>query len=175
MDAVSNFDAAVEHVRIEEQGLVDNPKDTGGRTNFGITQRLLDDTRAAYPHMGLPLKVDDLTWGQAREIYRLQFWMPLRGEDLPLHVSLALLDAAVNSSVPRAAKWLQLALGVKADGWIGVQTIRAARIAEPKALLNEFHARRAFHFMLQDDIDDTFGLGWARRLFSTYSASREVE
>lgn len=174
MDAL-NFDTAVAHVKLEEKGFVDNPSDPGGRTNFGITQRLLDDTRAAYLSLGLPVKVEDLTWPQAREIYRLQFWIPLRGDDLPLHVSLPLLDGAVNSSVARAAKWLQLALGVKADGWIGMQTIRAARTAPPKPMLNEFFARRALHYMLQDDIDDVFGLGWARRLFDTYSAAREVE
>lgn len=172
---MSNFDAAVEHVRVQEKGLVDNPSDPGGRTNFGITQRLLDDARTSYPLLALPATVDDLRWGQTRELYRLQFWAPLHGDELPLYVSLPLLDAAVNSSVPRAAKWLQLACGVKADGWIGMQTIRAARAAQPKALLNEFHARRAFHYMLQDDIDEVFGLGWARRLFETYSAAREVE
>lgn len=175
MIPISSFDVAVEHVRREEGGLVDNPDDPGGRTNFGITQRLLDQARAAYPPEPLPLLVDNLTWPQAREIYRGHFWVALRGDQLPLCIALPLLDAAVNSSVPRAAKWLQLALGVPADGWIGMQTISAVRAAEPKRVLNEFFARRAYHYMLQDAIDDTFGLGWARRLFKTYSSAREVE
>jgi lysozyme family protein len=172
---VSNFDRAVAHVKVEEKGYVNNPDDPGGATNFGITQQLLDDVRGAYAQQGYPASVKDLTWPQAREIYRLHFWQPLHGGELPLHVSLPLLDAAVNSSVTRAAKWLQSALGVAADGWIGAKTIRAARAADPKTLLNEFHALRAYHYMMQDAIDDKFGLGWARRLFDTYSAAREVE
>lgn len=171
---MSNFDVAVEHVRKEEGGLIDNPRDPGGRTNFGITQRLLDDMRSAYPAEGLPQRVDDLTWTQASDIYRVHFWKPLRGDDMPTYIGLSVLDSAVNSSVPRAVQWLQLALKVKADGWIGTQTIAAIRSARPIELLNEFSARRAHHYMLQDATDDTFGLGWARRLFRTYAASREV-
>lgn len=174
--AAVKFDVAVEHVRLEEKGLVDHPDDPGGRTNFGITQRLLDDVRAAYPRAKYPRTVDELTWPLAREIYRVHFWTPLRGDDLPLYIGIALLDAAVNSNVARASKWLQMALDVPADGWIGAQTLAAARAAEPIPLLNEFSARRAFHFMMQDSIDDKFGLGWARRLFRTYSVAmlREV-
>lgn len=167
----SNFDVAVEHVRREEGGLVDNPRDPGGRTNFGITQRLLDDVREAYPISDFPRTVDDLTWTQARDVYRLQFWKPLHGDELPLYIGIALLDAAVNASVSRAARWLQLSLGVTADGWIGAQTLRAARAADAVSLLNEFSARRAHHYMLQDSIDDDFGLGWARRLFRTYAVA----
>jgi len=170
----ASFSTAVEHVRLEEKGLVDNPRDPGGRTNFGITQRLLDDVRTAYPGAKFPQRVDDLTWLLARDIYRLHFWEPLRGDELPLYIGIAVLDAAVNSSVSRAAKWLQLALGVKADGWIGAQTLRATRQADPVLLLNEFSARRAHHYMLQDEIDDDFGLGWARRLFRTYALAERI-
>lgn len=172
----SNFDVAVEHVKIEEGGLVDRASDPGGRTNFGITQRLLDAARAAYPADELPRTVDELAWTQARGIYRTHFWEPLRGDQLPPGVSLAVLDAAVNAGANRAARWLQQSLGVPADGWIGARTIAAARAAEPLALLGEFSARRAYHYMLQDSVDDEYGLGWARRLFRTYAAAaREVQ
>jgi len=165
------FETAVEHVRLEEGGLVDNPKDPGGRTNFGITQRLLDEVRAAYPRSRFPARVDDLTWAQARDIYRMHYWQPIRGDELPEGVSLMMLDTAVNCGANRAAKWLQAALGVTADGWIGAQTIAATRVQPPLAVLSEISARRAFHYMQQDSIDDEFGLGWARRLFRTFNAS----
>ncbi len=171
MDGLTGFDIAVEHVRSEEGGLVDNPLDPGGRTNFGITQRLLDQCRAASPRAGFPARVDDLTWSQARDIYRSQFWQPMRADELPDGLSLLMLDTAVNCGVNRAAKWLQLALGVPSDGWIGARTIAAARAQAPLAVLSELSARRAHHYMLQDSIDDEFGLGWARRLFRTFNAS----
>lgn len=168
---MSDFDIAVEHVRDEEGGLIDRPSDPGGRTNFGITQRLLDEVRRAYPADAYPAKVDDLTWEQAREIYLVHFWRPLRGDDLPPGISLMLLDSAVNSSVSRAAKWLQSSVGVAADGWIGMKTLAAVRRAQPLAVLSEISARRAFHYMTQDSIDDEYGLGWARRLFRTFNAA----
>lgn len=170
----SPFDVAVEHIRREEGGLVDNPKDPGGRTNFGVTQRLLYDIRETYPRTRWPTRVDDLTWTQARDIYQIHFWLPMRGGDLPTHTSIAVLDAAVNVGVERAVKWMQSAAGQKPDGWIGAKTLLGVRSVNPIAWLNEFSALRAYHYMLQDSIDDTFGLGWARRLFRTYAASREV-
>jgi lysozyme family protein len=171
LPAPSKFDVAVAHVLREEGGLVDNPKDTGGRTNYGITQRVLDAMRDTYPLAGLPLRVDELTPGQAIDIYRSQYWMPVRGDDMPAGIGLALLDSAVNQGANRAAKWLQFAAGVQADGWIGARTIAAVYATPPLALLSEFCARRAYHYMLQDSIDDEFGLGWARRLFRTFNAA----
>lgn len=171
---MSGFDSAIEHVRSEEGGYVDNPLDPGGRTNFGITQRLLVRVRSSYPGLKLPLDVADLTWLQARDVYRVEFWKPLRGDELPAYIALSLLDAAVNSGAARAVKWLQLALRVDASGSMDARTLMQLRAAKPVELLNEFSARRAHHYMLQDSTDDTFGLGWARRLFRTYSASRGV-
>lgn len=165
------FDAAVAHVLLEEKGLSDHPNDPGGRTNLGITQRLLDEVRKLSPTLNLPLKVDHLTAAHAREIYRLHFWDAVRGDELPRAIALFTLDAAVNSSPARAIRWLQLALGVKADGWIGARTLAAARHADVRTLLGELSARRAHHYMLQDETDDDFGLGWARRLFRTYNAA----
>lgn len=167
----TSFDIAVAHVLLEEAGLVDNPNDPGGRTNLGITQRLLDRVRKARPELNLPRTVDELVPAQAREIYRLEFWRPLHGDELPAALALWMLDTAVNQGVPRAVKWLQQALGVKADGWIGSHTIGVAHDANLVRTLSECSARRAYHYMLQDSIDDDFGLGWARRLFRTYNAS----
>lgn len=168
---MAGFDVAVDHVRREEGGLVDNPLDPGGRTNFGITQRLLDQVRTAYPRSRWPARVDDLTWEQASSIYRMQYWQPIRGDELPDGLSLMMLDTAVNCGANRAAKWLQAALGVPADGWIGGQTIAATRVQPLFTVLSELAARRAHHYMLQDSIDDEFGLGWARRLFRTFNAA----
>jgi len=168
------FDFAVEHIRREEGGLVDHPIDPGGRTNFGITQRTLDVARTAFGDLQLPTRVDELTWQQAREIYRRQYWQPIRGDELPAPLALAALDAAVNASPQRATRWLQQALRVPADGWLGAQTILAAQRCDLAKVLAEFGARRAHHYMLQDATDDVFGLGWARRLFRTHDAAKEL-
>ena len=167
----SAFDAAVSHVLLEEGGWSDHPNDPGGRTNFGVTQATLDDMRRLYPALNLPAEVGKLSTAHAKAIYRVHFWPAIRGDDLPRGLALWMLDAAINQGPSRAVRWLQQAANVKADGWIGARTIAAAKAADPHALLSEMSARRAHHYMLQDSIDDDFGLGWARRLFRTYSAA----
>lgn len=169
-----SFDKFAEHIRKEEGGYSNNPVDPGGATNMGITQRELDRSRAAYPDLRLPLNVKDLTWPQAKEIYRRNYWNEVRGDDLPVGIGLLVADAAVNQGTVRAKRWLQEAAGVKVDGWIGPGTLSAVRKANQLELMGEVAARRAHHYMLQDSIDDTFGLGWARRLFRIYNAALEA-
>lgn len=168
-----SFDAFAEHIRSEEGGLTDNKLDPGGRTNFGITQRQLDAARIAYPDLKLPAKVDDLTWNQARELYRRDYWLPIRGEELPAGVALLVGDSAVNQGPSRAIRWLQQAAKVKPDGHIGPVTLAAVNAADEKSLLTEIAAQRAYQYMKLDSIDDEFGLGWARRLFRTFVSALE--
>lgn len=165
----SNFDLAAELVRIHEGGLVDHPNDPGGRTNFGITQATLDASRELYAT--LPATVDELLWEQAKFIYRHHYWEPIRGDDLQLAISLMVFDCAVNQGVARSVRFLQQALSVKVDGWMGAKTLAAALKQNPQKTLIELASRRAYHYMLQDETDDDFGLGWARRLFQTYNAA----
>lgn len=170
-----SFDAFAEHIRKEEGGLVDHPSDPGGRTNMGVTQRKLDAARTAYPALRLPSKVDDLSWSQAREIYSRDYWQPVRGDDLPPGIGLLVGDAAVNQGPSRAIKWLQQAARVSADGNLGPMTLAAVKTADQKALMVEYASRRAYHYMTLDAIDDTFGLGWSRRLFRTFTAALEAK
>ena len=89
----------------------------------------------------------------------------MRGDDLPPALALLVFDAAVNNGVARAARWLQQALGVTADGAIGPVTLAAigARAGDGEALCAEVLARR-MDFMAALPTWRTFGLGWARRL-----------
>jgi lysozyme family protein len=100
-----NFDEAFAKLLIHEGGTVDNPKDPGGLTRFGISKR-------SYPH----LAIDTLTEWDAKQIYRRDFWDAIHGEDLPKTLRFDLFDGAVNSGPAQATKWLQRALGVEDDG-----------------------------------------------------------
>jgi len=51
-----------------EGGFVDNPKDPGGRTHYGITAATLASARAKLKDAGLPEDVKDLTKEQALAI-----------------------------------------------------------------------------------------------------------
>lgn len=170
------FERCLAHTLGIEGGLSNHPKDPGGLTNFGVTQELLDRVRVQYrpQFSSFPTSVIDLKVEQASFLYQLVFWEENKCGEFPLPLALAYFDAMVNSNVSKVRKWLQKALQVTPDGWIGPGTIDAAKKLTPWDLakaISEFHALRAYNYMLQDDIDDDFGLGWARRLINTHNVS----
>lgn len=149
-----NFDACLAEVLRHEGGLVDHPRDPGGLTNFGISQR-------SYPKEN----IRGMTRERAGQIYRRDFWNAVKGDDLPAGVDLVAFDAAVNSGPLRGAKWLQAGLGVTQDGKIGPATIAAARKSDAGMVINRAcDARMAFLRSL--GTWPTFGKGWARRVDS---------
>lgn len=157
----SNYPAIMRETCRWEGGYVNHPKDPGGATNMGITQRTMD---SELPYVkGLPVHVRDISQSQAADIYRRSYWLPVRGPQLPSGLDHVAFDGAVNSGVSRGAKWLQVSLGVKADGVIGPNTIAAARLAYiPDVVTRACDTRRGFLRGLR--IFDTFGKGWMRRV-----------
>lgn len=156
--------AAIDAVLAHEGGYVDHPADPGGATNRGITIAVLAEYR------GKPVTKDDvraLTEAEARAIYRARYWTPIRGDDLHPAVAYVTMDAAVNSGVSRAARWLQQAVGVAADGAIGPRTIDAAAKADPAHVVETCCAER-LAFLQSLKTWPMFGRGWERRV-------REVE
>jgi len=74
----------------------------------------------------------------------------------------ALLDAAVNSELTQALKWLQKALDIEADGVVGPQTKKALQSAD-NALEGRFLGHRLL-FMANLKNWDSFSEGWAKRI-----------
>lgn len=166
------FRLALAHTAAWEKGKANHPKDPGGVTNMGMTQALYDKMRTKYPELATwPASVNDLTPEQVNHCFQLEFWMPCHCAELPEALAVAVFDAAVNTGAGDARRWLQKALGVKVDGWIGPGTLAAARSCNQLKALSEFHALRAWSYMLQDAIDDDFGLGWSRRLIDTHNVA----
>ena len=161
------FARAMGFVLRKEGGFVDHPSDPGGATNHGVSLRyavrlgrLLDldndgDVDAADIRLVTPKIAGDL--------YRKDFWAPVNGSDLPPALAVVAFDAAVNCGAPRAARWLQAAVGATQDGAIGPRTLAAARAADPRAAVAEMLALRMVHHANQPTIRD-FGLGWFRRI-----------
>jgi lysozyme family protein len=63
----------------------------------------------------------------------------------------------------RAAKLLQTALGVTADGIIGRETLGVAANTDPDEFLDKFSAAKE-HFYRGLQTFDVFGKGWLRRV-----------
>lgn len=107
----------------EEGGYVNDPADSGGATNRGVTQntynlfrdRLNQDRR----------HVRYLTIDETEKIYE-GYWTDSRADRLPSGLALMHFDFAVNAGFRRAALTLQEVLEVEADGVIGPKTLAAA-------------------------------------------------
>lgn len=164
---MSAFDLAVSAVLKHEGGYVDHPADPGGATNRGVTLKVLEAYR------GKPVTKDDvraLTEAEARAIYRHRYWMPIRGDDLPGSVAYCVFDAAVNSGVSQASKWLQRSVGAKDDGIIGPGTLALAGKVDAARLVAKFcDTRLAFLKTLKTW--PTFGKGWERRVHEVEEAA----
>ena len=142
-----------------EGGYVNHPKDPGGRTNMGITQRTYQN------FYGRPVTEEEMKTmprKDATEIYKSMYWDEVRGDDLPAGVDICVFDWSVNSGINRAARALQKAVGAYPDGILGPKTMLAIEAQSPDTTINKIsEAREAFYRRLS--IFDTFGRGWLRR------------
>ena len=86
-----SFDAALAFVLAREGGYVNDPRDPGGETNFGICKR-------SYPAED----IKNLTKQRAGEIYKQDFWDALGLDQYPAGLTLAMFDTAVNLGKSRA-------------------------------------------------------------------------
>jgi lysozyme family protein len=159
----STYDLAISAVLKHEGGFVNHPKDPGGATNRGITQRTLSAFRGTTASIA---DVKVLSLVEAKAIYRKNYANVIRFNDLPAGLDYAVLDYAVNSGPSRAAKALQRQLGVNVDGVIGDVTVAAARAACAKdelAFIVRYWSDR--HAWLKTlSTYKTFGKGWTSRI-----------
>lgn len=160
-------------IRIEG-GFVDDPDDSGGATNFGITESVARD-------YGYPGHMRDLPREVAFDIYSAQYWDTVRGDDLlRLSESVAeeVVDTAINAGVNRASVFLQRSLNVLnnraklypdivVDGNIGPATISALsnyiKRRESATLVNMLNCLQgAFYVELAErrEKDEKFIYGW---------------
>lgn len=161
----SGFARALSRVLVHEGGYVNDPLDPGGATNKGITCRVYDAWRT---RKGLPTRdVRQIEGREVAEIYRLQYWDAVKGDDLPAGLDYVLFDGAVNSGPSQSIKWLQRALGtVAVDGQIGQATLAAvAEHGRPAELVEKICDRR-LAFLKALRTWPRFGRGWSTRVAS---------
>ena len=155
----TNFERCLELVLEHEGGFVNHPKDPGGATNFGVTQKVYDAYRKtrARPYQSVKF----ITADETKAIYKFQYWDRIQGDMLPRGLDYAVFDFAVNSGVGRASKYLQACVGAKQDGVIGAMTIAA--IGKSANVINALCDRR-MSFLRNLGTFLTFGKGWTRRV-----------
>lgn len=157
--SVSNFTNCLNAIFEREGGFVNDPKDRGGPTNFGITQATLSAAR------GGPVSEEDvkkLGQTEARDIYRSFFWNQLRCDDLPLGVDLIVFDLGVHSGPANAARMLQEVVGTEQDGSIGDLTISACKTMPSQTIIEAFHRLKMTRYATLTGWD-RFAHGWTNR------------
>lgn len=139
------FQRAVEQVLKDEGGdkITDDPDDPGGRTKYGITQKLLNA-------IGMMMRVDDLTESQAKQIYYDHFWLEYKFDQISKYeprVVEKTFNFMVTAGPDPAFRCLQRALrscglDMKEDGVMGPITrglfIGFVNRSEPDKLINSF-------------------------------------
>lgn len=155
------FKTALAEVLRYEGGKDDDPHDPGGRTAYGVIQRVYDAWRA---EKGLPKRdVWLITSGEIEVIYRERYWNRVAGDEHHPAVSFALFNFCVNAGVVQATKDAQRVLGVQVDGKIGPETLDALMRADPRTFVVGYAARqRIFYPKLKTYW--RFGKGWMNRV-----------
>jgi lysozyme family protein len=166
--AVANFDLCLPPLLKHEEGYVNHPNDPGGATNMGITHKTLAAWRKV-PSV-TPAEVKALQLVEVKQIYRAQYWNPIKGDQLPLGLDYAVFDFAVNSGVGRAIRMLQQELKARAlydgaiDGIIGVKSLNALTAIDDREELIRSYMSRRLTFLKKLKGWSTFGRGWQRRV-----------
>lgn len=166
-----DYNASLLCVLKSEGGWSDNPQDPGGATMKGITFAVFKEWKRN-PH----LTKDDLrnvSDQDVHDLYKQLYWDKIRGDELPTGVNYACFDAAVNMGVGRAAKLIQEAAGVTADGVLGPASLSAIQKANPKELIEKFSTLKE-NFYKSLTTFPTFGKGWLRRVAEVKTISENM-
>lgn len=94
----SNYNDCLVRLLKDEGGYSNNPNDSGGPTNYGIT---IADYRKYINKNGTATDVRNMTVDQAKAIYKPKYWDALNCDTLPSGVDYSVFDYGVNSGLGR--------------------------------------------------------------------------
>ncbi|MGJ7512332.1 glycoside hydrolase family 108 protein [Variovorax sp. GT1P44] len=157
-----NFDQAFDRLLGHEGGYSFSPSDPGGETMWGVTAVVARANGYAGAMKQLPRDT-------AKAIYQRKYWDAIQADKLPEALRFDVFDAAVNSGVSQAVKWLQRIAGVGDDGVIGPMTLNAASKLDGNAAAAAYSGVR-LDFMTSLPTWGAYGRGWARRIASNLQA-----
>ena len=153
---MKSFKEIIEKVLEHEGGYVNDPKDLGGETKYGITKRFYPD-----------IDIKNLTIEQATEIYKKDYWDKNKVESLPQNLWHIYFDMCVNMGKRTAVKVLQRAAvnkgrNIDVDGGLGPMTIGALKGVELDRV-RAFRVKYYVDLITARPEQEKFFLGWFRR------------
>lgn len=159
-----NLEHALAFTLREEGSYVDDPRDGGGATNRGVTQRVYDAWRSqkGFAPRSVRLIGDD----EVRRIYQERYWDAGHCGELGAALGIIHFDWCVNHGIRGATATLQAAVGTGADGDWGPQTAAAVRRADASAGARYEELRRAWYRQRVAERPDQAGFlaGWLGRV-----------
>ena len=164
---ISSFEPCFQMLLKHEGGYSNDPRDPGGMTNLGVTARAWSD----FIHADTTEEeMRALTPNQVRPLYRIKYWNAVRANDLPGGIDYCVFDFAVNSGTPRAARTLQKAVCVMADGVVGPETIAACGALDVATVIADYTTER---LKFLDSLAGwaTFGKGGLKRVNEVEAAA----
>ena len=156
---------------LETEGGFQNDKEDDGNyvdgkligTNKGITPAALAEYRGVDPSTITVEDIKGITDKEAREIYEQNYYYKTKINELPENIQASVFDMNINAG-PNAIKILQRLAGVKDDGIIGPQTIKA--VQEANITLDQYADARIEYYkqVVKNDPDKKKYLkGWINR------------
>jgi lysozyme family protein len=132
---MANLDISIAKTLVNEGGYVDNPKDPGGATKYGVTQ-------ADMPG----IDIQDITEQDATEYYKEHYVKPLYMEIECQLTCDKLFDMGVLFGIGTAVKILQLTMGIRdPDGVFGPETLGITNEADQTTLMTSYQANMVTH------------------------------
>jgi lysozyme family protein len=176
---MSDFNQAIGFVLKNEGGLVEDPNDPGGTTNFGISLRFY---KQAINKDATSYEIENLSQQDAINIYQKQFWDNQQYFLITEQIEATyILDMAVNMGpaiahkIAQRATWAMFAPATSKkladDGVMGIATINALNNPDVdwSAAMVAMRAERAGYYRLlaaQTPNLQKFLPGWLNRAYS---------
>lgn len=163
---MADFNEAFEKLMIMEGEYSNHGADKGGKTMYGISQRTYPD-----------LDIKSLSKDKAKEIYRKDYWEPLRLDEVHSQLTANnVFEIAVNMGIFWGAKILQEAVNIISwqdiaeDGRVGPVTLAAANLMDEKLLYKTMEGLQfeRYHNIVKNEPNQKqFLKGWInKRVFS---------
>lgn len=187
---MANFEIAHKITADCEGGYVNDPKDAGGETIFGIARniwkdlplwKIVDDYKKIVGDLKLKSErkqLEKLCLGNKEFVeaknafYKAQFWDKVKGDEISSQaLANNVYDFAVNAGVKQAVKTLQRALNITDDGVFGNGTLNACNNAESTKINNDFcKGRENFYkdLVKRKPQNEKFLKGWLSRVQRFY-------